>query len=89
MAEIVWFTRFNDYNGNEQPNPGELTLHRRVLLVLPNLDLSDPAIQALSPLAVLQCLRHFGADGTRHVRQLEESAQYAGGPESSREPSCP
>jgi prepilin-type N-terminal cleavage/methylation domain-containing protein len=48
VAEIVWFTRFNDYNGNKQPNPGELTLHRRALLVLPNLDLSDPAIQALT-----------------------------------------
>ena len=49
-AEIVWFTRFNDYNGNGQPNAGELTLHRRVFLVLPNLDLSHPTIQALSPL---------------------------------------
>jgi prepilin-type N-terminal cleavage/methylation domain-containing protein len=50
VAEVAWFTRFNDRNGNGQPDPGELTLHRRVFLVLPNLDLSDPTIQALSPL---------------------------------------
>ena len=50
VAEVVWFTRFNDWNRNTQPDPGEVTLHRRVLLVLPNLDLSDPTIQAMSPL---------------------------------------
>ena len=50
VAEVVWFTRFNDLNRNSQPDPGELTCHRRVFLVLPNLDLSHPTIQALSPL---------------------------------------
>ena len=42
VAEVAWFTRFNDRNGNGQPDPGELSLHRRAFLVLPNLDLSDP-----------------------------------------------
>jgi len=50
VAEIVWFTCFNDRNGNGQPERGEVTLHRRVFLVLPNIDLSHPTIQALSPL---------------------------------------
>jgi type II secretory pathway pseudopilin PulG len=50
VAEVVWFTRFNDRNRNRQPDAGELTLHRRVLLVLPNLDLTHPTIQAMSPL---------------------------------------
>ncbi len=49
VAEVVWFTQFNDYNGNGQPDRGEVTLHRRTFLVLPNLDLSHPTIQALSP----------------------------------------
>ncbi len=49
MAEIAWFTRFNDWNGDSQPDPGEVTLHRRVFLVLPQLDLSDSDIQALTP----------------------------------------
>ncbi len=58
VAEVVWFTRFNDrLNLNPdltnstlpRPDPGEVTLHRRVFLVLPNLDLSDPHIQALPP----------------------------------------
>ncbi len=49
IAEIAWFTRFNDWNDNDRPDRGELTLHRRVFLVLPNLDLSDPNIQALLP----------------------------------------
>ncbi len=49
IAEIAWFTRFNDWNDNGQPDPGELTLHRRVFLVLPNLDISDADIQALTP----------------------------------------
>ncbi len=50
VAEVVWFTRFNDrLNLNPdptnatlppRPDPGEVTLHRRVFLVLPNLDLS-------------------------------------------------
>lgn len=50
VAEIAWFTRFNDRNRNGQPDPGEVTLHRRVLLIRPDLDLSDPTIQAMSPL---------------------------------------
>ncbi|MBM4093938.1 MAG: prepilin-type N-terminal cleavage/methylation domain-containing protein [Planctomycetes bacterium] len=50
VAEIAWFTRFNDWNGNTFPDPGEVTLHRRVFLVLPNLDLTDPSIQTLSSL---------------------------------------
>jgi len=50
VAEVVWFTRFNDRNGNGQPDTGEVTLHRRAFLVLPNLDLTDSTIQALSPL---------------------------------------
>ncbi len=49
IAEIAWFTRFNDWNGNGRPEPGEVTLHRRVFLVLPTLDISDPDIQALTP----------------------------------------
>jgi prepilin-type N-terminal cleavage/methylation domain-containing protein len=57
VAEVVWFTRFNNRNGLDangnvqpvQPDPGEVTLHRRVFLVLPSLDLSDPDIQALPP----------------------------------------
>jgi len=32
-----------------RPDPGEVTLHRRVFLILPSLDLSDPEIQRLSP----------------------------------------
>lgn len=50
VAEVAWFSRWNDWNRNGQPDPGEITLHRRVFLVLPNLDLSHPSIQALSPL---------------------------------------
>lgn len=49
VAEIAWFTRFNDRNGNGQPDRGEVTLHRRVLLVRPDLDISsDVTIQSLS-----------------------------------------
>ncbi|MHB8864037.1 MAG: PulJ/GspJ family protein [Pirellulaceae bacterium] len=50
VAEVVWFTRFNDRNRDGQPDPGEVSCHRRVFLVLPNVDLSHPTIQALSPL---------------------------------------
>ncbi|MHB8973494.1 MAG: PulJ/GspJ family protein [Pirellulaceae bacterium] len=49
VAEVVWFTRFNDRDADGQPDPGEITLHRRIFLVLPNLDLSDPVIQNLAP----------------------------------------
>ncbi len=50
VAEIAWFTRFNDWNRNGQPDPGEVTLHRRVFLVMPNLDITtDGDIQALTP----------------------------------------
>jgi len=48
-AEILWFTRFNDRNANGLPEPGEVSLHRRALLILPNLDLSDPDVRALTP----------------------------------------
>jgi prepilin-type N-terminal cleavage/methylation domain-containing protein len=53
VAEIAWFTRFNnrndrDSNDKGQPDRGEVTLHRRVLLVRPDLDLSDASIQALT-----------------------------------------
>jgi hypothetical protein len=50
VAEVAWFTRWNDWNDDGHPDPEEITLHRRVFLVLPNLDLSHPTIQALSPL---------------------------------------
>ncbi len=49
VAEIAWFTRWDDWDGNGQPSPSEVTLHRRVFLVLPDLDLSDPDVQALLP----------------------------------------
>lgn len=49
VAEIAWFTRFNDWNGNTRPDPGEVTLHRRTFLVLPNLDITDPGLQTLTP----------------------------------------
>ncbi len=48
-AEVIWFTRFNDANRDGLPNPGEVTLHRRTLLIVPNLDLTHPTIQALAP----------------------------------------
>lgn len=38
VAEILWFTRWDDRNGDQQPDPGEVTLHRRALLVLPELN---------------------------------------------------
>ena len=34
-AEIVWFTRFDDRDGDGIPGRGEVTLYRRVLLILP------------------------------------------------------
>ncbi len=49
IAEIAWFTRWDDWNGDAQPDPGEVTLHRRIFLILPNLDLSAPNIQSLTP----------------------------------------
>ncbi len=48
-AEVIWFTRFNDANGNGLPEPGEVTLHRRTLLIIPNLDLTHPTVETLSP----------------------------------------
>lgn len=49
IAEVAWFPRFDDRNGDSIADPGEVTLHRRIFLVLPNLDISDPSIQNLSP----------------------------------------
>lgn len=49
LAEVAWFTRFNDYNGNGTPDSGEVTLHRRTFLILPELDLSDPTVLQLPP----------------------------------------
>ncbi len=36
-AEVVWWTTWNDNDGDGQPNPGEVTLYRRALLVRPDL----------------------------------------------------
>ena len=42
IAEIIWFTGFDDLNGNGQWNMGEEhRLYRRVLLVRPDIDLSN------------------------------------------------
>lgn len=49
VAEIAWFTRFNDQDADGSVDPGEVTLHRRQFLVLPNINLSDASIQSLSP----------------------------------------
>lgn len=35
-AEIIWFTRFEDRDGDGLPGPGEVFLYRRVLLIVPN-----------------------------------------------------
>jgi hypothetical protein len=48
-AEIIWFTRFNDADEDGLPDPGEITLHRRTLLIIPNLDISSATIQAMTP----------------------------------------
>jgi len=38
-AEIIWWTRFQDLNGNNVRDQGEVqTLHRRVLLIRPDID---------------------------------------------------
>jgi type II secretory pathway pseudopilin PulG len=49
VAEIAWFTRFNDRDADGNVDPGEVTLHRRQFLVLPNINLGDASIQSLSP----------------------------------------
>lgn len=40
-AEIIWFTRFEDRDGDQVPSPGEVTLYRRALLILPNYNLAN------------------------------------------------
>jgi len=49
LAEIAWFTRFNDRNANGTRDLGEVTLHRRTFLILPALDLTDPSVLQLTP----------------------------------------
>lgn len=62
VAEVVWFTRFNDRNRNGQPERGEVTLHRRAFLVLPNLDLSDSIVNAWDvPVSTLSPLQFYSA----------------------------
>ncbi|MDA7951788.1 MAG: hypothetical protein MPJ24_09915 [Pirellulaceae bacterium] len=40
-AEIIWYTVFDDKNGNGQTDLGDLKLYRRVLLIRPDLNLPD------------------------------------------------
>jgi len=47
-AEIVWFTRFEDFNKDGKPNAGEVALYRRVLLVRPEYSLTDTAADSVS-----------------------------------------
>ncbi len=42
IAEVLWFTRFDDKDADSQPDPGEVSLHRRAMLVLPQLNVVDP-----------------------------------------------
>lgn len=50
-AEIIWWTRYDDANGNNVRDAGEVqTLHRRVLLIRPDIDVSvDPVLAARPP----------------------------------------
>jgi hypothetical protein len=47
LAEVIWFTSFVDRDGSGTFNDGEpLNLHRRVLLIRPDLDASQPGFGA-------------------------------------------
>lgn len=50
-AEIIWWTRYNDANGNGVRDEGEVqTLHRRVLLIRPDIDTTaDNTVTARTP----------------------------------------
>jgi type II secretory pathway pseudopilin PulG len=39
-AEIIWWTQWDDVNGNTRRDPGEVTLYRRVLLIRPDIVLN-------------------------------------------------
>lgn len=52
-AEIVYFTRFEDIDGDGLPARGELTLHRRVFLVRPDLGQLMSGITAANAVATL------------------------------------
>jgi type II secretory pathway pseudopilin PulG len=42
LAEVIWWTRFNDKDGNGQMDAGEtVTLYRRVLLIRPDLNMAS------------------------------------------------
>ncbi len=43
IAEIIWWTHWNDADGDSRVGLGEVTLHRRALLVRPDLSLVYPA----------------------------------------------
>ncbi|NLF73329.1 MAG: hypothetical protein GX575_30195 [Candidatus Anammoximicrobium sp.] len=53
VAEIVYFTRFEDVDLDSVPGRGELTLHRRVLLVRPDLGTLLSGITSANALATL------------------------------------
>jgi prepilin-type N-terminal cleavage/methylation domain-containing protein len=52
-AEIVYFTRFEDRDGDGIPGLGELTLHRRVFLIRPDLGTLKTGITAATALTEL------------------------------------
>ncbi len=52
-AEIAYFTRFEDVDGDGIPGRGEVTLHRRVFLVRPDLGQVRTGIAAANALAEL------------------------------------
>jgi hypothetical protein len=45
-AEIIWWTQWDDVNGNGRRDPGEVTLYRRVLLIRPDITVNTNLVSA-------------------------------------------
>lgn len=79
VAEIIWWTRLDprhDQNGNGLLDPGDyLTLHRRVLLVRPDLTIN----WAINGPTALADLRNFYMDNDVSVRFVPNNAGVASG----------
>lgn len=68
FAEIILWPAFEDLNGNGMPDANErLTLHRRVLLIRPDIDLSDAGMNT------------NGYNSTQFFRHFDLSARFDNG----------
>ncbi|MFW6171505.1 MAG: PulJ/GspJ family protein [Planctomycetota bacterium] len=83
-AEIAWFTSFNDRNDNNQVDPGEITLHRRVLLVKPELNITHTDGQPILDIAGTSDTSELGPREFYHLYDI--SVGYRPGVNDAGEP---